>query len=151
LTRTNKLPLMLGLFLALTAAFMSASFLFVTDHRWYWAVAPLPCIVALFSAAFGGLLLGRAPRRGTRSSTWMLVLGGLLGVAWLGAAVASLTLSVLGMNYFHGFEVAVGWDTYRGDYLVGWYAIRALQLAVVVGLVGGYFIASGRAREPGAD
>ena len=81
----------------------------------------------------------------------MLVLGGLLGVAWLGAAVASLTLSVLGMSHFHDFEGPLGWSNYRGDYLVGWYAIRALQLAVVVGLVGGYFIASGRTREPGAD
>ena len=149
MTRTNKLPLILGLFLALTAAFMSASFLFVTDHRWYWAVAPLPCIVALLSAGLGGLLLGRAPRRSAGRSIWMLVLGGLLGVAWVGAAAASLSLSVLGMNYFQGFETPVGWSDYSGDYLVGWYAIRSLQFAVVVGLLAGYFIASGRARERG--
>ena len=144
------MPLVLGLFLALTAAFLSASFLFVSDHRWYWAVAPLPCIVALLSALFGGLLLGRAPRRSTRSGTWMIVLGGLLVAAWFGAGVANLTLSVLGMDQFSGLDGPLGWSNYRGDYLVGWYAIRSLQLAVVVGLVGGYFIASGRARERGS-
>jgi hypothetical protein len=130
--------LVLGTALGLVGILLAVSFHFTDNHRWYWSTAPAAlCVVSILCAAWGGFLLGRgASQRGERHLA-LAVFGGLLGLVCLVSGTAAFSLVFLAKNYFAGDDW-VGWDTYAGDYLVGWFHIRLLQLSVLAGLVGGF-------------
>jgi hypothetical protein len=133
----------LAIFLALAAILLSASFQFTGDHRWYWRAATAVSIIVVLAAASGGLLLGRslAPVQGRR--LWLLIAGGIVLVAWAASAAMAVSFASLGMNYFHGSDIPINWDSYQGDYMAGWFNIRFLQVATLLGLPGGFLFGSG--------
>ena len=141
--KKNQKLLALGIFLALGSIFLAVSFQFVDNHRWYWNAAPALGALIMLSAASGGFLMAHSMALTRGRYLWLVVLGGILGLAWIASGIAAFGLAFLGMNYFPTSEAHIGWDSYHGDYVVGWYHIRLLQLATVTGLVGGFFVSKG--------
>jgi hypothetical protein len=144
----NKRQFMiLGLSLAMIGALLAASFQFVYDHRWYWNVAPLICVVVMLAAAFGGFCLGRGLSRTRNRRLWLIVLGGFLVFAWIGTGALATSLSALGMFYLPGVDGHIGWDSYSGTHLFTGSHIRFLQFATATGFVGGLSIGFGLAQK----
>jgi len=84
--------------------------------------------------------MGRSMAQTQKRRLWLVALGGILGLALIVSGVMALSLAFLGMGYFPPGDSYIGWDSYHGDYVVGWYHIRLLQLTTVTGLVGGFFV-----------
>ena len=145
MVRRNKELLVLGAFLALVAIVLAASFQFVDNHMWYWNNAHILSAIGVLSSASGGFLMGHELPRTQKRRLWLIVLGGILGLAWIASGIAAVSFSFLGMNYFTPGDGYVGWNSYHGDYLVGWYHIRFLQLATLNGLLGGFSMGFGLA------
>ena len=137
LGKANLRLLVIGAFLALVGILLAVSFHLLDNHRWYWSIAHILCVLGMLSAASGGFLMGHSLARAQKRRLWPLVLGGVSGLAWIGGGIMAVGSAFLGMNYFPPGEAYLGWDSYRGDYLVGRYHIICLQLATVAGLVGG--------------
>ena len=135
----NRGTMAIGLFLALVGTLLVASFHFVDDHRWYWDTAPLVSLVAVFSAASAGLLIAHSLLAGSRRRRfWLLGLGGVLALAWVGSGTMAASLGVLGMNYLPAGHLS--WDSYSGAYLLGRVNISLLQFATATGLIGGFAV-----------
>ncbi|UCG83508.1 MAG: hypothetical protein JSW38_01435 [Dehalococcoidia bacterium] len=137
--------LILGLSSALVGVLLVASFQFVSDHRWYWNVAPLVCIVALLGTVFGGLLLGISLPKARHTRLWLVAVGAILGFIWTATGVLATVLGALGMSYLTGIEGHVGWDTYAGGILFNGAHIRFLQIAAGTGFMGGIALGLGLA------
>ena len=137
--------LILGLFCALAGILLAASFQFTSDHRWFWSVAPLICVVAMLGTAFGGLLVGRCLARARITNLWMVTVGTLLGVVWLSSGSLAASLGALGMYQLPLVEGHVGWDTYSNSLLFSGSHIRLLQIAAGTGFIGGVGLGLGLA------
>lgn len=131
--------------LALGTILLAVSFYFVDDHTWYWNAAHVFSILGVLVAAGSGLLVGRGLSGRTKRRLWLLVPGVVLGLAWIVSGATAVGLAFPGMNYLSSSDGPVGWNSYHGDYLVGWYNIRLLQLAILTGLVGGFLAGLGLA------
>ena len=57
-----------------------------------------------------------------------------------------MTYTIPGLNYLSGFSM-VDWNDYHGDYLIGMYCIRLLQLSILAGLLGGFFLSLGWSKK----
>jgi len=126
--------------LALVGIFLAVSFQFVDNHRWYWNEAPVLSALIMLSAACGVLLMAHSMSLTQDRHLWLVVLGGILWFAWIASGIVAVSLAFLGINYFSPGDAHIGWDSYYGDYLAGWYHIRFLQLATVTGFLGGFFV-----------
>jgi len=147
LTMNRQKLLLLGASLALVGILLAASFQFVENHRWYWTVAPLVSLLVLFSAAFGGLLVGHGLSRGQNRRLWLAALGGILGIGWLGTGTVAAGLAALGMYYLPVGESYIGWGSYSSGYWLRSFDISFLQLATVTGLLSGFSIGLGLAAK----
>ena len=134
---TKRRLLALGILLALVGIVIAVSFQFVGNHRWYWNAAPLYSAIAILAAASGGFLIAYSITPSRERRLWYLIPGSFLGIAWIMIGIFAFGLAFAGMNYFSG-DAYIDWDSYHGDYLLGGFNIRALQLAVVAGLPGGF-------------
>jgi len=130
---------------------LAISFHILDNHRWYWNAAHILCLLGILSAASGGLLVGHNIAQKRKRRIWLAVLGSILGVAWIISGIVAVGLVFLGMGYFNAGDGYVGWDSYHGDYLVGWYNIRLLQLATLTGLLGGFITGFGLAPKRKKD
>jgi hypothetical protein len=139
----NRRTLVIGLFLALVGTLLVASFHFIDDHRWYWDTAPLVSLVAVCSAASAGLLIGHSLSGSRRRRLWLVALGGVLALAWIGSGTMAASLGLVGMNYLPGGQIS--WDSYSGAYLLGRVDISLLQFATATGLIGGFAVRFGLA------
>lgn len=135
--------LILGLSSALVGVLLVASFQFVSDHRWFWNVAPLVCIVALLGTVLGGLLLGISLAKTRHTRLWLVAVGAILGFIWTATGVLATVLGALGMSYLSGIEGHVGWDTYSSGVLFNGAHIRFLQIAAGTGFIGGVALGLG--------
>ena len=144
MSRRGQMLVALGAILALAGILLAASFEFVDNHAWYWNAPHILCIVTLLAGGFGSFLLGDrvAPKR----RVWLVVLGGILGLAWVLLGLLAFSFTFLAANYFAG-DSYLSWDSYHGDYQVGWYHIRALQAATTAGVIGGFLTGFGWARK----
>ena len=142
----RKKLLALGVILASASIVIAISFQFVSNHRWYWNAAPLWGIIVMLAAAFGGFLTAYSMAGTGERRLWLMVPGGILGLVWIVSGIGAFGLAFPGMNYFSG-DAHISWDSYYGDYLVGWFNIRALQLTAIAGLPGGFLV--GRALQKG--
>lgn len=142
--------LALGALLAAGALLLSASFYLWNGHQWYWNwyAAPVLSIIGTLAATSGGYLIGRRLAQAPKRRWWLIAPGGILSLACLVAGLSAFALAFPGLNYFPGGGGPVGWDSYYGDYLVGWLQIRLLQLAVVSGIPGGWLVGVGLGRRP---
>ena len=145
MTKRNQRLFALGVFLALVGILMAASFYFVDNHRWYWNAVPILCVLGILSAASGGFLIGRSLVQTHKRRLWLVVLGGTLGLAWIASSITAVGFAFSGMNYFPAGDSYISWDSYHGDYLVGYYHIWSLQAATLTGLLGGFSIGFGSA------
>ena len=143
-SRRRKL-LALGLSSALVGILLAASFQFVSDHRWYWSAAPLLCVVVMLAAALGGLLVGRTFARAANTSLWMVTVGALLGLVWMGTGVLAAILGALGMYQLPLVHNHLGWDTYSDSFLFSGSQVRFLQIAAGTGFMGGVALGLGLA------
>jgi hypothetical protein len=143
MTFRKRRLLILGLSSALIGVLLVASFQFISDHRWYWNVAPLVCIVALLATVFGGLSLGRSLARAQRTRLWLVAVGAILGLVWTATGILAAVLGSLGMSYLPGVVGHVGWDTYASEFLFSGAHIRFLQIAAGTGFIGGVAIGLG--------
>lgn len=143
----NLRLLALGTFLGLLGVLLAISFQFVSNHRWYWNAAPLWCIIVMLAAALGGFLTAYSIAGTGERRPWLMVLGIILGLVWIVSGIGAFSLAFPGMNYFSG-DAHVSWDSYYGDYLVGWFDIRTLQVTAITGVLGGFSL--GRALRKGA-
>ena len=144
--KKNQRLLALGVFLALVGIFLAVSFQFVDNHRWYWNAAPVLSALIMLSAASGGFVMAHSMAGTGERRLWLIVPGGSLGLVWIVSGIGAFGLAFPGMNYFSG-DAHISWDSYYGDYLVGWFNIRALQLTAIAGLPGGFLV--GRALQKG--
>lgn len=138
--RKNQRLLAVAIFLALVGIFLAVSFQFVDNHRWYWNAAPTLSALVVLLAASAGFLLAHSISAAHERRPWLLVPGGILGLAWFASGIAAFGLAFPAMNYFSPGDAYIGWDSYHGDYVVGMYHIRLLQLAMVTGFLGGFFV-----------
>jgi hypothetical protein len=127
-----------GLFLAFVGAMLVASFQFISDHRWFWDIAPLVSTLAVITAAVGGSLVGYSLVGAQQRRLWLVQLGVILGVAWIASGTAAAALGFLGMNHLPAGYI--GWDSYHGTWFVGRVTISLLQFATVAGLTAGFSI-----------
>jgi hypothetical protein len=144
LTHRQRL-LLLGAFIALAGIVLASSFQFIQDHRWYWANAPLVCVVALASVALGGWLMGHSLSLGQVRRLWLAVLGSVLGLGWLGLGTLAAILAAIGMYNLPAAEAYIGWDSYVSGYMLRSFDISFLQLAAVTGVLGGFAVGLGLA------
>jgi hypothetical protein len=135
----NKKLLAIGILLALVSIVIAVSFQFINNHRWYWNAAPLYSIIVMLAAASGGFLVAYSLTLLQERNLWLLIPAGVFGLAWLIIGISAFGLAFPSMNYFSG-DTNIGWSNYYGDYLIGWFNIRALQLSVVAGLLGGFLL-----------
>ena len=149
--RKNQRLLALGVFLVIVSIFLALSFQFFDNHRWYWNAAHILCLFGILLAASGGLLVGHNIARKRKRRIWLAVLGSILGLAWIVSGIVAVNLTFLGMDYFNAGDGYIGWDSYHGDYLVGWYNIRLFQLATLTGLLGGFATGVGLAPKRKED
>jgi len=136
---TNLRLLALGTFLALVGILLVASFQFVDNHRWYWNAAPLYCVIVVLAAASGSFLIAHSMARNGERRLWLLIPSGILGLAWVASGIVAFGLAFPAMNYFSG-DADISWNNYYGDYVLGAYNIRLLQIAVIAGLPGGFIV-----------
>jgi hypothetical protein len=138
---SRKLKLLaLGVSSTLAGLVLAGSFQFITDHRWYWAVAPLLCVLVLLGTVFGGLLVGRSLGRSHDTHLWMFVVGIMLGIVWIGTGILATVLGALGMANLPVVQGHVGWDTYSDSSLFTGAPIRFLQIAAGTGFLGGVVV-----------
>ena len=142
--RRGRMLVALGAFLAVAGIFLAASFEFVDNHAWYWNAPHILCIITLLAGGSGGFLIGHI--LASKRRVWLVILGGLLGLAWVLLGLLAFSFTFLAANYFAG-DSYVSWDSYYGDYLVGWYHIRALQAATLSGVIGGLLTGFGLAKK----
>jgi hypothetical protein len=135
------LPVLAALLCA-AGLLLATSFYFIDNHAWYWNVAHVVSVLGALLAAAGGFLLGRSCPLSRKRHDSMIALGGILGLAWAASALFAFGLSFAGVNYLSG-DSFVNWDSYHGDYLVGWFQIRLLQLSTLTGILGGLFVSAG--------
>jgi len=145
MTSGKRRLLILGLSSALVGFLLVASFQFISDHRWYWNVAPLVCIVALLAMVVGGLFLGRSLARAQRTRLWLVSVGSILGIVWTGTGTLAAVLGALGMSHLPGTEGPIGWETYVSGLLFDGAHIRFLQIAAGTGFIGGVALGFGLA------
>jgi len=150
LTSKRYALLLLGIACTFTVVILATSFQFTNDHRWYWAVAPLVCVVVMLIAALGGLLIGRSFAKSTNISLWMIIVGTLLGFVWITAGMLAASLGALGMYQLPLIQYHLGWDTYSGSFVFNG-SIRFLQLAAATGFVSGLTLGLGWARRQVSD
>jgi len=132
--------------MVLLSFILAVSFQLISNHAWYWKCAPIIFILgALFSVA-GSLILGAKINAKVRSNLWLKIVGIVFISVWFLGGLLGLAYTPLGLNYLSGFSI-VGWDDYHGDYLVGMYCIRLLQLSILAGLFGGFFISLSRIKK----
>ncbi len=132
--------LALGVASTLVGLLLAGSFQFITDHRWYWDVAPLLCVLILLGTVLGGLLVGRTLGRSHDTRRWMVVVGGLLGLVWIGTGTLATVLGALGMFHLSIVQGHIGWDTYSNSSLFTGAPIRFLQIAAGTGFLGGVVV-----------
>lgn len=138
---SRKLRLLaLGVSSTLVGLLLAGSFQFITDHRWYWDLAPLLCLVILLGTVFGGLLVGRSLGRSHDTRLWMVVVSILLGLVWMGTGILATVLGALGMSQLTIIQGHVGWDTYSDGSLFTGAPIRFLQIAAGTGFLGGVVV-----------
>jgi hypothetical protein len=140
-----RTSVILGSVLALTGALIVLCLQFLDNHAWYWGAAHVLSVLAVASAAAGGLLLGRSSRHKHRSEKWLVCFGGSLLSMWGLSALGAVSLVGPAMNYLSGsiLDSGIGWDIYQGDYVLGWYHLRLVQAAVATGLTGGLLLGFG--------
>ena len=141
--KRNQRLFALGAFLTLVGMLLAVSLYLVDNHRWYWNTAHILCIIGVLSAALGGLLVGHSMARTHKRRLWLVVLGGIFGLAWIVTSIMAVSLAFLGMEYFPPGDGYISWDNYHGDYLVGYYHMWSLQAATLTGLIGGFAIGFG--------
>ena len=140
-TASRKLKwLALGAASTLVGLLLAGSFQFITDHRWYWDLAPLLCVLILLGTVLGGLLVGRSLGRFHDTRRWMVVAGILLGLVWIGTGTLATVLGALGMSHLSIVQGHVGWDTYSDSSLFTGAPIRFLQIAAGTGFLGGVVV-----------
>jgi len=139
------LLLCLATLLALVGIVLAISFQFVDNHRWYWNMTYVICGLGVLSASSGGFLAGRNLTGNRKRRIWLALIGAILLVAWSAGSILAIGLAYTAMNYFSNDMSLINWDSYRGDYAVGLYHIRSLQLAVAAGLLGGFLLGLGLA------
>jgi hypothetical protein len=132
--------LALGVSSTLVGLILAGSFQFITDHRWYWDLAPLLCLVILLGTVLGGLLVGRSLGRTLNTRLWMVVVGILLGLVWIGTGTLATVLGALGMCHLSIIHGHIGWDTYSSSELFTGAPIRFLQIAAGTGFLGGVVV-----------
>ncbi|MBE0480924.1 MAG: hypothetical protein IBX68_08085 [Dehalococcoidia bacterium] len=134
--------LVAGGLLTLLAAILALSLQFTNDHRWFWIAAPIFSLAGVLLAFVGSLLFGRWTAIPCRRYL-ALSLGGISGLVYIASGLGAFILAFAAGNYLSGFETPVRWSTYAGDYLVGFYVIRLLQLSVLTGIVSGSALGAG--------
>ena len=142
---SGRRSLILGSLLALTGALVAVSLQFPVNHAWYWGTAHVLSVLTVMSAAAGGFLLGRSSRHEQRAEKWLVCFGVPLLSMWGLSALGAVSLVGPAMNYLSGsiLDSGIGWDTYQGDYVLGWYHLRLIQAAVATGLTGGLLLGFG--------
>ena len=143
MTSRKRTLLILGLSSAFVGVLLAASFQFISDHRWYWNIAPFLCVVVLVGTILGGLLVGRSLARTQNTSLWMVAAGGLLGIVWIATGILAASLGALGMYQVPLLEGHIGWDTYSETLLFSGSHIRFLQIAAGTGFTGGVAVGLG--------
>jgi hypothetical protein len=101
----------------------------------------------MLAAAAGGLLLGLSLSRTQNRRLWLIVLGGLFGVAWIGTGGLAAGFAALGMYYLPEVKGPIVWDSYNNAFIFSGSHIRFLQFAAATGLVGGLSIGLGLAQK----
>ena len=144
--RRNSL-LTLGISSTLVGILIAASFQFVSDHRWYWTVAPFLCLVVMLAATFGGLLIGRNFAGTHNIRLWMVTVGTLLCLIWIATGILAASLGALGMYQIPFVEGHVGWDTYSDSFLFSGSPVRFLQITAGTGFIGGVTLGLGLTRR----
>jgi hypothetical protein len=139
--------LILGLSSTLVGILLAASFQFISDHRWYWSVAPFMCVVVMLAAAFGGLLVGRTFARTHNTQLWMVIVGTILCLVWIATGILAASLGALGMYQLPLVAGHVGWDNYADSVLFSGSQVRFLQITAGTGFIGGVALGLGLARR----
>jgi hypothetical protein len=139
------LLLCLATLLALISVILATSFQFVDNHRWYWNTAHVICGLGVLSATSAGFLAGRNLIWDRKRRIWLVFIGAIPLVAWIMGSILAVVLEYAAMNYFSNDMILINWNSYQGDYVVGLYHIRSLQLAVTAGLLGGFLSGFGLA------
>jgi len=134
--------LIAGFILSLFGIVVAFSFQFIENHSWYWSSAHIFSVATMLLTLLGGFLMGRSRYRSGERKLWAIITGCVFIISWTGIAITAFSLTFLGMNYFSGSEY-VGWNTYYGDYLVGFLHVRLLQFAAVAGLFTGFLVGFG--------
>jgi len=115
------------------------SFQLIDNHAWYWQYAPIVFILGVLFSMIGSLILGKNMGLKISGNIWLKIAGIVFISVWILSGLLGLAFTIPGLNYLSGFN-RVGWVDYHGDYLVGGYCILLLQLSILAGLLGGFFI-----------
>ena len=135
----------LGVLLAIAGILLATSFSYVENHTWYWNTPHVLCIITLLLCAFGSFLIGHNLSK--RRLIWVIMIGGVFIIAWGIIGLFSFILTFPSANYFSDYTY-VSWDSYHGDYLVGWFHIISLVGAAFAGLIGGFLLGFGLCLSP---
>ena len=139
--------LFIGIALLLVSILLAISFHLFDDHQWYWDLSYIYFPAGMFLSLLSGLAIGRSISRGKKAYKWAMILGATIGSIWLIGGLAGFGTVFMGNNYFSSSAIELNWNSYHGDYIVGMYNIRLLQLVILSGFIGGLFIKLGWKRH----
>jgi hypothetical protein len=124
---------------------LATSFFYLENHSWYWETPHILCVITLLLCAIGSFLIGHHLSK--RRVIWIIIVGGFFILAWAIIGLSSFRLTFLGANYFSGYTY-ISWDSYYGDYQVGWFQIISLVAAAFTGIIGGFLLGLGLCLRP---
>lgn len=139
-----SIPIAISMFLL--SFMLAVSFQLINNHAWYWGYAPIIFILGALFSVVGSLILGAKIGVKVRGNLWLKIVGVVFISVWFSGGLLGMTYTIPGLNYLSGFSM-VDWNDYHGDYLIGMYCIRLLQLSILAGLLGGFFLSLGWSKK----
>jgi MFS family permease len=136
---TKIRPPIIGYTLVISSLLFGISFEFF-NHIYFWNSAYIIVALITLSTVIGGLLVGGHVSKKTIGHKWMRSVGIFFIAIFAVSMLTAIALTFPGVNYLSSNFDYISWDTYQGDYVVGLYALRLLQLGVMSGLIGSIMI-----------
>ena len=136
---TKISPPSIGYILVISSLLFGISFEFF-NHMYFWNSAYIIVALITLSTVIGGLLVGGQISIKTIGKKWTRLVGIFFIAIFAVSMLTAIALTFPGVNYLSSNFDYISWGAYQGDYVVGLYALRLLQLGVMSGLIGGIMI-----------